>query len=208
MSALRRPAALAALLALGCSTALPRQPVPGREEGDWAEARHRFTRSTKVYDRFDDKAFATATYQALPVRLARAARIAEWKRMTVKEREALLAEERAEAEKYDDFLLAFFVGADFAANDLDAPRSVWRVALVVPGEGEALPVQIRQVRQDSDLTGLYPYIGHFDVVYRVRFARWAGQKPLAELPFVLRIAGALGKVDLDWGKTPGEPRPR
>ena len=207
MSAIRRRTVLAALLALGCGT-LPRQPVPGREEGAWAEMRRRFTRSTKVYDRFDDKAFATATYQALPVRLARAERVAVWKRMTAQEREGLLAEERAEAEKYEDFLLSFFVGADFAANDLDAPKSVWRVALVVPGEGEALPVQIRQLRPDSDLTGLYPYIGHFDVVYRVRFPRRAGQSPLAEAPFVLRIAGALGKVDLDWGRQPGEPEPR
>jgi len=206
MSPVRRHAVLAALLALGCRAALSQQPVPGLNEGAWAEARHRFTRSTKIYDKFDDKAFATATYQALPVRLARAERTADWKRMTAQEREALLATERAEAEKYEDFLVAFFVGADFAANDLDAPRSVWRVALVVPGEGEVLPVKIEQVRKDADVTGVYTFVGNFDVVYRARFARWAGQKPLAELPFVLRIAGALGKVDLDWGKDPGEPR--
>lgn len=208
MSALGRRAVLAALLALGCAAVLQQQPAPAQDEGAWPELRHRFTRSTRIYDRFDDKAFATATYQALPVRLARAGRTADWKRMTVQEREALLAEERAEAEKYEDFLLAFFVGADFAANDLDAPRSVWRVALVVPGEGEVLPLKIGQVRKDADLTGLYPYVGHFDVVYRVRFPRWTGQKPLAELPFVLRIAGALGKVDLDWGKAPKEREAR
>lgn len=200
MSPIRRRAVLAALLALGCRATLSQQPVPGQNEGTWAEVRHRFTRSTKIYDRFDDKAFATATYQALPVRLARADRTADWRKMTATEREALLAAERGEAEKYEDFLLSFFVGVDFAANDLDAPRSVWRVALVVPGEGEVLPAKIEQVRKDAELTGLYPYVGHFDVVYRVRFPRWAGPKPLGEVPFVLRIAGSLGKVDLDWGK--------
>ncbi len=204
MSPLRRRAVLASLLALGCRAALQQQPAPGPNEGAWAEMRHRFTRTTRVYDRFDDKAFATATYQALPVRLARAERTAEWKKMTAPERDELLAAERAEAEKYEDFLLAFFVGSDFAANDLDAPRSVWRVALVVPGASEVLPLQITQQRKDATLTGLYPYIGHFDVVYRVRFPRWAGQKPLAELPFVLRIAGAVATVDLDWGKAPKE----
>jgi hypothetical protein len=197
-----------ALLAASCGFVMPRQPVPDTNEGAWAGARHRFTRGSRVYDRFDDKAFATATYQALPVRLARAERVATWKKMTEEERNALLAAEQAEDEKWEDFLVAFFVGADFAANDLDAPKSVWRVALVVPGAGELLPARIEQVKKDATLTTLYPYVGHFDVAYRVRFAKWKGEKPLAELPFVLRIAGALGKVDLDWGAKPEEPGPK
>ncbi len=204
MSPLCRRAALAALLALGCRT-LPQQPVPAENEGVWAGMRHRFTRSTRIYNRFDDKAFATATWQALPARLARAERTAVWRRMTAPERDALLAAERAEADKYEDFLLAFF-SADFAANDLDALKSVWRVALVAPGEAEVLPLKIEQVRKDAELTGLYPYIGHFDVVYRVRFPHWTGAKPLADQPFILRIAGALGKVDLDWGQEPPKDR--
>ncbi len=205
MSPIHRRAALAFLLALGCRATLPEQPVPGENEGIWAGMRHRFTRSTKIYNQFDDKAFATATYQALPARLARAERVAEWRRMTPQERDALLATERVEAEKYEDFLLAFFC-ADFAANDLDALKSVWRVALVAPGQADVLPFKIEQVRKDAELIGLYPYIGHFDVVYRVRFPRWTGPTPLADQPFVLRIAGAPGKVDLDWGRAPPEER--
>jgi hypothetical protein len=195
---MRRAPLLAGLLLLGCGIVLANQPLPKPEEGEWPAERDRFTRGVKVYDRFDDKAFATATYQALPVRLARVNRLAEWKRMTPEERAALEATERAEAEKGEEILLAFFT-ANFAANDLDSRTSVWRVALEVPGQGDLLPSRIEQVRKDATLQTLYPYVGHFDVVYRVRFPRWKGPQPLAEIPFDLRIAGALGDVKLRFG---------
>ncbi len=189
-------------LAAGCGFVLPRQPQPGPEQGAWAEARARFTRSTKIYDKFDDKAFATATYQAPSLREARVFRLAVWQNLTAQERDARLAQERQEAAQFEDLLLAFYTN-ERSANDLDSQRSVWRVALVVPGVGELLPARIEQVHLDATLTQLYPYINPFDTVYRVRFPHWSGSKPLTEQPFLLRIAGALGTVELSFdGKLP------
>ncbi len=198
----RSAATAALLLVAGCHFVLPKQPTPGPEQGAWPRERDRFTRTQKIYDRLDDKAFATATYQAPSVRAARIERIAVWRALTDAERDARLAAESAEAGEYEDFLLSFYTN-DFKANDLDSPRSVWRVALEVRGEAEVAPVRIEQLRVDSALEQLYPYIGHFDIVYRVRFARWKGPTPLAELPFVLHVAGAIGHVALSW--TPAEP---
>ncbi len=183
--------------ALGCAE-LPfveRQPSPPPNEGDWALARERVTRSSKIYDGLGTNAFVRAVYQASDVRESRVSRLAVWTAMTAPERDRLLAAEREEAAQYDDFLVALFT-PDRADNDLDSLRSIWRVALVVPGEGERLPVKVSQVKADSTLRTLYPAIGEFDVVYRVRFTRW--EPPIAQRHFTLRLAGARGRVDLEY----------
>jgi len=115
--------------------------------------------------------------------------------MTAEERERLLAAEREEAEKNEEFLLALFT-PDRADNDLDAPRSIWRVALVVEGVGEALPVRVEQQRPDATLVTLFPSVGAFDVAYRVRFPREA--LPLDGRSFTLRMASARGRIDLQY----------
>lgn len=190
----------AALAALGCATPmLERQPEPSAADLRWVEERGRFTRSKKMYDLFDEQAFATATWQSPSVREARTRQLANWKEMTPEEREKLLAAERAEGERYEDFFLAFYT-ADRRANDLLSHRSTWRIALAVPGEGEMLPERVETVTIDPTLEALYPYIGKFDLAYRIRFPRWKGDRPLAEIPFELVISGALGKIELPWNE--------
>ncbi len=199
-----RTSALAAALALGGCALFPRQPVPTTWEGKWAAQRERFTRSGKIYDRVDDQLFATATYQAPSARRARAERLAEWKAMTAEERERLLATERAEGEKWEEFLLSVYT-SDREVNDLASTRSVWRLALVVRGAGEMLPDgRPEVVRADATVVGLYPYVGKFDIVYRVRFPRWTGERPLAETPFWLVMAGAPGKLELRFDRSPAK----
>ena len=199
-----KAAALLAALALGGCALFPRQPKPTTWEGQWAAQRDRFTQSGKVYDRVDDQFFVIATYQAPAVRRARAERLAEWKAMTAEEREQLVVAERAEGEKWEEFLLSVFT-ADREANDLASARSVWRLALVVEGAGEMLPAgRPEVVRADATVTGLYPHVGKFDVVYRVRFPRWTGERPLAEIPFSLVMAGALGKLELRFNRPAGK----
>ncbi len=204
MRGARRLVAGLAALALGGCGLFPRQPLPTTLEGEWAAQRDRFTRSGKAYDRLDDQVFVTATYQAPQVRVARADRLAEWKAMTVEEREQLLAAERADGERWEEFLLAFYTN-DRASNDLASTRSVWRLALAVEGAGELLPAGRPEiVRSDATVTGLYPYVGTFDMVYRVRFPRWTGERPLQEIPFTLVVAGALAKVELRFNE-PAKP---
>ena len=194
--AARGAAAALALLAGACGAqrfpSMSRQPSPPADEGEWARVRDRFTRSEKIYDEFATRAFASVVYQAPEVREARAARLAEWLALPPAERERALAEERDEAATYDDFLISLFT-PDRGDNDLDALRSIWTVTLVVPGEGEATPERVEALHADATLTTLYPRVGHFDVAYRVRFARWP--KPLADKPFTLRLSSARGRMD-------------
>ena len=186
-------AAVSFLAPAGC---IGPQPRPPPNEGRWARVRDRATRVGKLYDRLATNAFASAVYQSREVREARVDRLAEWEALTRQERDAMLARERDEAARYEDFLVTLFT-PDRASNDLDAAHSVWRVALVVPGRsGEAdwLPESIHLVKVDAMLRELYPNIGNFDYVYAVRFARRA---PL-QGPFVLRLAGALGRLDFEY----------
>jgi hypothetical protein len=158
-------------------------------------ARRRALRSGKLYDGFTTNAFVTTVYQSREVREARVARVAAWKVMTGEETEKLLATERAEADRYEDFLV-FLWTPDRLDADLESLRSVWRVALVVPGEPDRLPAErSHEVRTDAMLRQLYPEIGDFDTVYRVRFAR---TQPLDGRPFTFRMAGAKGRLDFQY----------
>lgn len=195
-------AALAALAAVAGCARIPfteSQPTPTAEEGVWAEVRQRFTRSGKIYDGLGMNAFVSAVYDPLEAREARIDRLAVWKKLTAQEREVLLASEREQASHFDDFLLSLFT-TNRPDNDLTSKNSIWRLALVVPGEGELLPETVEEVRIDSTVRALYPNVGDFDVVYRVRFPRW--KEPLAGRSFTLRLAGSRGLLDLDYGKKP------
>jgi hypothetical protein len=184
------------VLLTGCAVLHGSEPKPDSNDPPWGEERDRFTRRVKVYDVTDDKAFAVALYEPMRLRKARVDRLAEWRVLTPEEKQKLLVKEEAEAAAEEDFLLAFYTG-NRADNDLDSPRSVWRVALVV-GEQNVLPARIEVVRHDATLRTLHPFIGDFDTVYRIRFPVWRGPKPLVDTQFILRIAGAPGRVDLKW----------
>ncbi|HVP69142.1 MAG TPA: hypothetical protein VMT17_17965 [Anaeromyxobacteraceae bacterium] len=197
---MRRALPLVLAAATGCSY-FSKSPQPSGSEGAWAAERDKYTRECKVYNVLSDVAFATATYQAPSVRVARANRIADWKGMIPSERDALLSKEKAEEVESEEFLLSFYT-EDHRANDLDTSRGTWRIVLIVNGNEQAPPLKVEAVRVDPTIQVLYPYVNPFYRLYRIRFPRYPGSTPLAELPFALQIAGALGKVELDWKPTP------
>ncbi|HET9599069.1 MAG TPA: hypothetical protein VFP65_26085 [Anaeromyxobacteraceae bacterium] len=201
---MRRVAAalcLAALAGGGCQY-FRNQPDPSTDEGAWAAARNRYTASAKLYDGFTTRAFASAVYQGPEVRVTRIARVATWRGLPIEERQRMVKEERAQLDQYEEFLLAFFT-TDRANNDLDTSRTIWRTTLEPVGEmGELVSTRIEQVRVDATLRMLYPEVGDFDTVYRVRFPRWPGE-PLSGRPFTLKLSSALGRIDLEF--TPYRP---
>jgi hypothetical protein len=190
--------ALALVAGAGC-TLRSRTPTPGTMEGEWAETRDAATRRDLLYDAFDHRATATATHLSLAVREARARRLADWQGWTAEELAARLAAERAEAARGEEFLLVFYTPAS-ANNDLDASKSIWHVA-VKSEKGELVSVGATGERVDAELRKLFPWIGPFDTVYRVRFPMPAAG-PLADDGYVLEIASALGVLELDYTSAP------
>jgi hypothetical protein len=185
-----------ALAASGCAAFHARAPEPRPTEGGWAEARRAATRRLELYDGFVHRATATATHLGGAEREARARRLGDWLDWTPEELSRQLGLEQAEAARSEEFFVAFYT-ADFGANDLDAPASQWRVALKVDG-GELLPAKIEGLDVNATVAGLYPFVGPFDSIYRVRFPLPPGG-PVAGKPFALEISSTLGKILLDYG---------
>lgn len=190
----RLAAALLLATTLGCGMRAF-APVPPPNEGEWAMAWGGATRGGHLYDGFSHRANATATHLTLPVREARARRLAEWLAWTPAELEERLAAERAEAAAGEEFLVAFYT-ADPKANDLDARESIWRVALQFD-QADVVASNVTALVPDATLRQLFPYVGPFDVVYRIRFPR-RPEGDLAGEPFVLLLASALGQLPLDF----------
>ncbi len=193
---LRAALAAAAVASAGCH---PRQPQPPTREGEWAVARAAATRRFVLYDRFDHHATATATLLSLPVREARARRLAEWLGWTDQELAARLAREQQEYAAGEEFLLSFYTAASLG-QDLDSRKSIWRVALKVDG-ADVLASRVTSIDADANLVHLFPYVGPFEGVYRVTFPR----PPSGEIvgkPFQVEIASGVGKILLDWGAPP------
>ena len=192
------------LLSAGCSLAFPlrRAPVPGSEEGDWAQLRDGASRRATLYDALIHRANASATWLSPQVREAGIRRRAGWEARNQAEIEQAVAKGRADAALGEEFVLAFFT-AERRANDLDSTRTVWHLELD-DGETRTPATEITALPVDATLRQLYTYVDPFDLVYRVRF-KWTGA-PLAGRPFKVRIAGALGELVLDFG--PGGERTR
>jgi hypothetical protein len=209
MSARTAAAHVALALALAGCPFHHRAPVPTTTEGEWARARDGATQRAYLYDGLKHRATATATLLSLEVREARARRLAEWFGWTAVELDDRLAQERLEAEVGEEFIVSFYA-ADSRDDDLDAPRSVWRVAARAD-ETDLVATRVTSVERDATVLGLFPYVGPFDTVYRVFLPRAPGG-PLGGRPFVFEIASARGKVTMDFAKpngavTPQEPVP-
>lgn len=198
----RRAAAAAAaalFLLAGCSL-VAKTPRARQPDEEWARERDLHTRQYALYDGFVHRASATAMYLAPSVREARARQLGKWLAWTPEELDKQLALERADGEKYDEFVVSFF-SADFSSNDLDAPKSVWRMAVELPGAA-VLPLQVRSVDRDATILALYPWVGRFDTVYVLRFPR-TKDPGLETRPFKLMLASGLGQMPFDFGAPPG-----
>jgi hypothetical protein len=202
--ALGSAVAVVAALAAGCGM-LPHAPVPEVQAGAWPVARDRETRFRDLYDGFEHRANVWAVRLTPVAREERARREAAWLSWTEAELDARLEQERAEATKWDEFVV-FLYTADRKWNDLDAPKSIWRIEFDLGG-GEVLAARAEAIERNATFDTLFPLGTAFDTAYRVRFPRTAdGSEPL---PGVLRLASALGEVLLPY--TPGakpNPAPR
>ncbi|HEX9241357.1 MAG TPA: hypothetical protein VF875_02840 [Anaeromyxobacter sp.] len=187
--------ALAALVALAGCKHLQRQPDPQTTEGEWAKARDRATRRALLYDGLNHRATVTATLLTPAVREARARRLGEWLGWTQAELDARLAQERNEAAEGEELFLSFYT-SDPHENDLDAVRPVWRVAVKLD-DTDVVARRMTGVDRDANTLSLFPYVGPFDVVYRVLFPPAPGGS-LADREFRVEVASGEGRLSLDF----------
>ncbi len=202
----RHALALLAVALAGCSAVQgvrsrlpPREPQPGPDDGAYADLRDEVTRRARLYDGFVHRADVTVTWLSPDVRDAGARRLAAWQGWTTAELDKALAAQQAEAAKGEQFLVSLYT-ADRKHNDLADPGSIWRIQLD-DGTVLAPAAAVEVVPKDANTMQLFPFVGNFDLVYKVRVP-WTGQ-PLTGRPFTLRIMSALGPLVLDFGPKGG-----
>ena len=182
-------------------------PSPEVSASDYSEVLKTWTRSTKIYDAFDSKAFLTATFHAPEFRRAFALAFPDiyGHGGNVTRRE--LVDLTEDVEQYLNFFISIYT-ADDKWNDLAKSDSIWRLSLTGGIDISVAPVEVVPVKIDENLRAVYPYIGRFDKAYIVRFPLTDPLNRLVVPPsstgFGIRIASALGKTSLLWELTPPE----
>ncbi len=200
-----RVAALLGALASGCVTTPPtigEEPPTLKDETAekaYREVLARYSGRAEIYQGFDTRLFANATFQAPTFREARVRRRAEFQRTPAPRVEELLAEERTEAAQAHTFFLGVHAN-DPRYDDFDRRNTIWRLALLTQA-GEARPTSIRRMgRTNLDQRAIYPYMGTFWVGYRVDFPTTFPDGtpviPQGTERVTLRVASTLGTADL------------
>lgn len=200
-----RVAALLGML-LGCTTTPPTigDPAPQlndrRAEKEYQETLDKYSDRAEIYDGFDTRLFAGATFQSLEFREARVRRQAEFQVLPKPRVEELLGQERTEEAQYNEFHLGVHLNDHRFEDFADRKRSIWRIVLVTL-EGEVEPVSVERIgRANLDMRAMYPYLGVFWVGYRVRFPK-VKQDGTPVIPVnvshvTLRLASTLGHAEL------------
>jgi hypothetical protein len=199
---MRHPLAVLLVALAGCgaiqgvrSRLPPRAPQPGPAAGEYAALREAASRRASLYDGLVHRADLSGTWLSPSVRLAGTRQVAEWQGWRPAELEKALEADRVAAAKGEEFVVALYT-AERKHNDLDAKPSIWHIELD-DGTTSAEAASVEWIPADATTVQLFPFAGVFDTLYRIRVP-WSGE-PLPGRPFVLRVAGALGELELDFG---------
>jgi hypothetical protein len=172
------------------------------EASDYTNVLAHWTRSARIYHRFDTRLFVDATFHSPELRRAFAAAFPNiyGHGSLITRRE--LVELTGDTEEFHTFFIKLYT-ADPKWNDLAKADSIWHLTLSrCDGSVTVDPAEILAIKSDANLRAVYPYLGHFDKGYLVRF-------PLADTSqhllisedttgFVLKIASALGEASMIW----------
>lgn len=199
-----RVAALLGVLS-SCTTAPPTigDPAPQladrRAEQEYQDLLDLYSDRGEIYDGFDTRMFAAATFQTMRFREARVKRLAEFQFLPKPRVEEILAKERADEAQYNEFLLGVHVN-EYRFEDFSYRNSIWRIVMLTPSV-EVEPISIERIgRSNLAMRAMYPYLGVFWVAYRVRFPKVLpdGTPVIPEsASYVhLRLASTLGHAEL------------
>jgi len=168
-----------------------------------------WTRSGQVYRLLDNKLFVTATYHAPEFRRAFAVAFPDIYGHGGKITRRELVDLTGGVEQYNNFFLAVYT-PDARWNDLARDDSIWHLSLRGSSGSVVGPADIIPIKMDENLRTVYSYTNRFDKMYLVRFPL---QDSLHRVVidattknFFLRVASALGAVELEWELTdPAKP---
>jgi hypothetical protein len=197
-----------ALAVVGCGSAPPKVNLdgewPSSMRADYDDVTRAWTRRGTLNGSFREGMSklldVSATFRSPEWRTAYVNFRAKREMMPATRKAELMAEQRAEDEKYYEVILLVMTHT-FRENDLQkGKRSVWRLALVDASGKEVEPSEVESVRTPQEvLRAYYPDLRPQHEVYVARFPKegvniYAG----GAKRFSLKMAGARGGVELIW----------
>ena|GEM_PF-523716 len=186
------------------------QAVADRSE--YADPLKAWTRSGRIYRKFDTELLVTATYHSLAFRRAYTVAYAQAEQLDKEQKKALWERQVTEAGEFHEFLVASFV-PDSVGSDLANPASSWKLYLEAEGGNRLTPQDVRRIRKVTPaITGFYPYVTPWAKVYKVRFPV---RDPGSGAPFPgpgdeslsLVITSPFGVTRLTWESVSGSSVP-
>jgi hypothetical protein len=187
-------------------------PKPGaldvRGQAAYERAVDKWTRSARVYNGFNLKLMAAATFKSREFRAAYAREYARIYKLPEGDRNIFFSDQLRAAEARHEFVLAAYV-PDERENDFSARQSVWKLYLKTPGDGNTLkPLEIRKIkRKESFLSHFFPYSTPWKSLYIVRFPATFPSGVPPDGPVTLVIAGVGGTAELTWDVNEKRPAP-
>jgi hypothetical protein len=179
-------------LFLGC-------PNPTTLSGDPATPYHKVeaahTREARFFGLEKVRYLTSVVHKSPRLREAYVEEYARRYALPAGEREKLLATERAEAERFDVFLLSHFA-TDRDVSKLTLAPKAWKISLVADGNEKAPrdPESVTAVAaDDAVLRYFYPQVTPWSKVFLVKFKREGDPSVLT-----LRMTGVAGDLSFEW----------
>ncbi|MEW5855715.1 MAG: hypothetical protein AB2A00_43470 [Myxococcota bacterium] len=174
----------------------------------WTRALEDWTRHHKVYEWFDDKIDAHATYHAPALRKAyvdnRHKFFGEFSDVIKKE---LVDLGGGEAEHWHSFFVSAYVGWQ-KYKALTHSRTIWTLSLENDQGVRVVASKMKDVPNNLAAQAIYPYMGRYDRAYLVRFPLLDAEgRPIISATtksFTLRISSAYAEAVLIWDLIPNQ----
>lgn len=172
-------------------------------KAEYLDMLNKWTKSVKVYDGFDTRLYASATYKERSLREAYIRYYSASYQMDDAYRKSLLDREVDEADRYNEFFFAAYTPED-RWNDFDLRDSLWKLFLEDSAGGRVVPVSVKKLdRSDPLLREMFPYFDLWSSAYIVKFPKYSetGKDPIPNKDskyLKMTITGIIGKGELIW----------
>ncbi|HEY5924619.1 MAG TPA: hypothetical protein VIV11_23230 [Kofleriaceae bacterium] len=198
---IRALALVLGLVLVGCAT-LPKRQLCGSwpsEAYDYDLTTQAWTAKTRIADVYQEILELAAVFKSPQWRAAYANRDAYFRKLEGPQREARMAQAKAETEgPYEVALLV--TTWDRRENDLDrGEKSIWRIVLVDEAGNEIKPLEIvKDKRPAFTVRADYPEYGDFATAYTARFPRDKELFGPGVQRLRLRMSGVRGGAEVTW----------
>ncbi|TAN63829.1 hypothetical protein EPN18_01295 [bacterium] len=192
------------LIGCGAKKEVVKAEAPQKpSKAEYLDMLNKWTKSVKVYDGFDTRLYASATYKERSLREAYIRYYSASYQMDDAYRKSLLDREVNEADRYNEFFFAAYTPED-RWNDFEQRDSLWKLFLEDSAGGRVVPVSVKKLdRSDPLLREMFPYFDLWSSAYIIKFPKYSetGKDPIPNKDskyLKMTITGIIGKGELIW----------